>query len=200
MARRFKEARQMHKLTIADAAERLGVSSAALSTWESGKKSPTLDNLIGMAELYGVTTDYLLGRSNEPHGNSGTQALAPEELRIRNGMPVWSERHGWLLVDATASCLLRSDGTRLPLLDAGELFVAEPAYAAAPLPQRSALRRDELKPGTSVWVEPISPDAGLRDELRGWYRIYDTFAENDVGHRFPLSSYTARWLAFAEEG
>ena len=189
----------MHKLTIAEAAERLGVSSAALSTWESGKKSPTLDNLIGMAELYGVTTDYLLGRSNEPHGNSGTRALAPEELRIRNGMPVWSDRHGWLLVDAAASCLLRSDGTRLPLLDAGELFNAEPAYAAAPLSQRSALRREELKAGISVWVEPISPDAGLRNELRGWYRIYDTFAENDIGHRFPLSSYTVRWLAFEEE-
>lgn len=58
----------MHKLTIAEAVERLGVSSAALSTWESGKKSPTLGNLIGMAELYGVTTDCLLGRSNEPQG------------------------------------------------------------------------------------------------------------------------------------
>ena len=200
MARKFKEARQMHKLTIAEAAEKLGVSSAALSTWESEKKSPTLDNLIGMAELYGVTTDYLLGRSNEPHGNSGTRALAPEELRIRNGLPVWSDRHGWLLVDAAASCLLRSDGTRLPLLDAGELFAAEPTYAAAPIPHRSVLRREELKLGISVWVEPISPDADLRNELRGWYRICDSFAENDVGHRFPLSSYTARWLAFAEEG
>ena len=200
MARKFKEARQMHKLTIAEAAERLCVSSAALSTWESEKKSPTLDNLIGMAKLYGVTTDYLLGRSNEPHGNSGTRALAPEELRIRNGMPVWSEQHGWLLVDAAASCLLRSDGTRLPLLDAGELFAAEPAFATAQLPQRSVLRREELKPGISVWVEPISPDADLRNELRGWYRICDTFAENDIVHRFPLSSYTANWLAFAEEG
>ena len=199
MARKFKEARQMHKLTIAEAAERLGVSSAALSTWESGKKSPTLDNLIGMAELYGVTTDYLLGRSNEPHGNSGTRALAPEELRIRNGMPVWSERHGWLLVDAATSCLLRSDGAKLPLLDAGELFVVAPAYAEASLPQRSVLRRDELKSGISVWVEPISTDAGLRNELRGWYRICDTFAENDVGNRFALSSYTAKWLAFEGE-
>lgn len=59
--------------------------------------------------------------------------------------------------------------------------------------------REELKPGVSVWVEPISPDAALRNELRGWYRICDTFAENDIGHRFPLSSYTANWLAFAEE-
>ena len=189
----------MHKLTIAEAAERLGVSSAALSTWESGKKSPTLDNLIGMAELYGVTTDYLLGRTNEPQRNTGIRPLAPEELRIRNGMPVWSERHGWLLVDTAANCLLRSDGTKLPLLDVGELFMAELSNAKAPLTERKPLRRKDLTPGISVWVEPISPDAALRNELRGWYRICDTFAENDVGNRFPLSSYTARWLAYTEE-
>lgn len=200
MKRKFKEARQMHKLTIAEAAERLGVSSAALSTWESEKKSPTLDNLIGMAELYGVTTDYLLGRTNEPQFNCGDRPLSPNELRIRNGFPVWSEQHGWLLVDTTANLLLRSDGAALPLLNAGNLFMMEPVNAKAPFPERTPLRRKDLKPGISVWVEPISPDAALRNELRGWYRIYDTFAENDVGHRFPLSSYTARWLAFAEEG
>ena len=188
----------MHKLTIAEAADRLCVSSAALSTWESGKKSPTLDNLIGMAELYGVTTDYLLGRFNEPHGNSGTRALAPEELRIRNGMPVWSERHGWLLVDTTANCLLQSDGAKLPLLGAGELYMTEPANVKAPLPEIKPLRREDLTPGRSVWVEPISLDAALRNELRGWYRIGDTFAENDIGNRFPLCTYNAKWLAFLE--
>ena len=196
MARKFKEARKMNKLTAAEAASRLGVSQAALSSWESGNKSPTVENLIGMAELYGVTTDYLLGRSNEPHGNSGTRALAPEELRVRNGMPVWSERHGWLLVDATASCLFQSDGTKLPLLDAGELFQVPPLFAEEFLPERMPLCREELTPGILVWLEPISPDTALRAELRGWYRIGVTFAENDVGNRFTLSSYSSKWLAF----
>ena len=198
MARKFKEARQMHKLTIAEAADRLGVSSAALSTWESEKKSPTLDNLIGMAEFYGVTTDYLLGRANEPQGNTGNRPLVPEELRIRNGMPVWSERHGWLLVDTSASCLLRSDGAKLPLLDAGELFALPSACTAPSIPEKKTLRREDLTPGRSVWVEPISLDAALRNELRGWYRIGDTFAENDMGNRFPLCTYNAKWLAFLE--
>ena len=92
MARKFKEARQMMKLTAVEAADRLGVSQAALSSWESGRKSPTIENLIGMADIYGVTTDYLLGRSNEPQGISDNRALTAKELRIRNGMPVWSER------------------------------------------------------------------------------------------------------------
>ena len=76
----------MHKLTIAEAAERLGVSSAAISIWESGKKSPTLGNLIGMAELYGVTTDCLLGRSNEPqdHHEKAKRCCPGHWLRHRN--------------------------------------------------------------------------------------------------------------------
>ena len=198
MARKFKEARKMNKLTAAEAASRLGVSQAALSSWESGNKSPTVENLIGMAELYGVTTDYLLGRTNEPQGHTGNRPLAPEELRILNGMPVWSKRHGWLLVDTTANLLLRTDGGALPLLNAGDLFMMEPVNAKTPFPERTPLQRKDLTLGTSVWVEPISPDAGLRDELRGWYRICDTFAENDIGNRFPLCTYNAKWLAFLE--
>ncbi len=196
MARKFKEARKINKLTAVEAANHLGVSQAALSAWESGRKSPTVENLIAMADLYGVTTDFLLGRSNEPLGNLENRALTAEELRIRNGMPVWSERHGWLLVDAGAGFLLRSDGGQLPLLDSGELFTIPSSYTAASLPEKKPLRREELTPGISVWVEPISPDATLRTELRGWYRIYDFFAENDVGNRFNIGSYCSKWLAY----
>ena len=69
MARKFKEARQLKKLTGVEAAEQLGVSQPALTAWENGRKTPTVENLIAMANLYGVTTDFLLGRSNEPQGN-----------------------------------------------------------------------------------------------------------------------------------
>lgn len=197
MARKFREARQMKKLTTVESAERLGVTKAALSAWENGKKTPTVENLIGMAELYGVTTDYLLGRTSDPQSNPGSRALTAEELRVRNGQPIWSERHGWLLVDASAGFLLRSDGVKLPLFDTGELFQMPPTYAEEPLLDRRPMRREDLVPGISVWVEPISPDPVLRAELRGWYRIGETFAENDVGNRFPLYSYYSRWLAFS---
>ena len=73
-----------------------------------------------------------------------------------------------------------------------------PAFAVDLTPERTPLRREDLTPGISVWVEPISPDPALRAELRGRYRIGESFAENSVGNRFPLSSYTARWLAFQE--
>ena len=47
-----------------------------------------------------------------------------------------------------------------------------------------------------VWLEPISHDAELRNQLRGTYKIYDHWVENDSVIRFSLDTYGAKWLAF----
>ena len=60
MPRRYKEARQAKKIKLTDAADILGVSQPALSAWEGERKSPSIDNLIRMADEYEVSTDYLL--------------------------------------------------------------------------------------------------------------------------------------------
>ena len=64
MAKRFREARKMNGLKLTEAAQKLGVSQPTLSAWEGERKSPTLNGLERMANLYGVTTDYLLGRND----------------------------------------------------------------------------------------------------------------------------------------
>lgn len=58
---RFKEARLKAHYSQKAAAISLGVKPPSMSGWESGDTKPTLENLKGMAELYGVTVDYLLG-------------------------------------------------------------------------------------------------------------------------------------------
>ncbi len=62
MPRQFKQARKINKLKAIEAAAKLGVSQPTLSVWEGERKSPSIDNLENMADLYGVTTDYFLGR------------------------------------------------------------------------------------------------------------------------------------------
>jgi|GEM_PF-6795672 len=47
------------------AATVLGVSRAALSHYEVGRREPDLDTLIQIADAYDVTLDYLLGRVKE---------------------------------------------------------------------------------------------------------------------------------------
>ena len=43
-------------------AKKLGVSKQAVSNWENGNIQPSIDMLIRIADLFSVTTDYLLGR------------------------------------------------------------------------------------------------------------------------------------------
>ena len=53
----------MNKLKLKDAADMLGVSQPTLSSWESVRKSPTIDGLIKMSDLYKVSTDFLIGKT-----------------------------------------------------------------------------------------------------------------------------------------
>ena len=46
-------------------AERLGVSRQAVSRWERDETMPDPDKIVALADLFGVTTDYLLGRSEQ---------------------------------------------------------------------------------------------------------------------------------------
>ena len=40
----------------------VGVAASIVSRWESGLKVPSRENLAKLADLYGVTIDYLMGR------------------------------------------------------------------------------------------------------------------------------------------
>ena len=62
----LKEARETNKLSQKYVAATVGVSAPTVSEWESGKKTPTVENLLKLSDLYGVTVDYLLGRSTFP--------------------------------------------------------------------------------------------------------------------------------------
>lgn len=42
-------------------AERLGVTKSAVNAWETGTNSPSLSYIIKLAQIFGVSTDYLLG-------------------------------------------------------------------------------------------------------------------------------------------
>lgn len=59
---KFKEARTAKGLTQKYVALTLGVSIQAISYWENGSRMPGHDNIQQLADLYGVSVDYLLGR------------------------------------------------------------------------------------------------------------------------------------------
>ncbi|WP_285023503.1 helix-turn-helix domain-containing protein [Lactococcus garvieae] len=63
-ASRLQEIRKSLKLSYQEFASELGVSYETLVSWENGGSVPKIDELDVLAETLGVTTDYLLGISN----------------------------------------------------------------------------------------------------------------------------------------
>ena len=43
----------------------VGVKRATVSHWENGKRQPNIDKLCALADFFGVSLDYLVGRSND---------------------------------------------------------------------------------------------------------------------------------------
>ena len=64
LADRLIELRKQNRLSQEALAEKLGLSRQAISKWERGESSPDTDNLIALAELYGISLDELLGNES----------------------------------------------------------------------------------------------------------------------------------------
>lgn len=63
---RLRELRKNNKYSQEDIANKLNISTSAYGFYEQGKSVPNANTISFLADLYLVTTDYLLGRSNNP--------------------------------------------------------------------------------------------------------------------------------------
>lgn len=64
-ADRLQELRKSHGYSQEALSEKLGVSRQAVSKWERGESSPDTDNLIALANIYGITLDDILNGEKE---------------------------------------------------------------------------------------------------------------------------------------
>lgn len=61
---RLKEIRLEKKMTRKQLADKLFVSERLISYWENGKRECNFDTLIKLSEIFNVSTDFLLGKSD----------------------------------------------------------------------------------------------------------------------------------------
>ena len=200
MSYRFREAREEAGLTAAEVARRIGVSQPAVSQWDAGTKVPSVEMLCKLAELYCVSTDYLLGRDAQVEVIPCSDGIIPTEaLRTLNGKPVWDESRGWGIVNGVQDYVIFMDGSKVVLAEAVNLRGMAPAYAIGYSPAAKPISHENLGNYKSIWVCPISPDSFLQDELTGWYDVHDFYVQNQYGTRFLFDTYGTRWLAFEME-
>ncbi len=60
---RIRLHRLVKKLTRAEFAKMFNLSEQAIGLYERSERQPTYENLVAMANFFGVTTDYLLGHA-----------------------------------------------------------------------------------------------------------------------------------------
>lgn len=64
-ANRIKYLRQSRELNQVQLAEKLGVAKQSVSNWENDNIMPSVEMLEKIADFFGVSTDYLLGRDGK---------------------------------------------------------------------------------------------------------------------------------------
>ncbi len=66
LSEKIKSLRLAGNYSQVDIAEKLSVTKQTVSNWENNNIQPSVDMLIKIADLFGVSTDYLLGRDTSP--------------------------------------------------------------------------------------------------------------------------------------
>lgn len=61
IADRIKMLRNKYDITQTELAKKLEITRASVNAWEMGVSCPTVQYVIAMAEIFKVSTDYLLG-------------------------------------------------------------------------------------------------------------------------------------------
>jgi transcriptional regulator with XRE-family HTH domain len=69
-AERLRSAREGRGMSQSELAQKSGLQPSAVSHFETGRRSPSFDNLRKLADALSVSTDFLLGRADTP-GFSG---------------------------------------------------------------------------------------------------------------------------------
>lgn len=64
---RLRTIRKENKLTQKQTAEAIATSEQNYQRYERGSRQPTLPTLIALADLFDVSLDYLVGRSDNPN-------------------------------------------------------------------------------------------------------------------------------------
>lgn len=65
-SKRLQAARKQKKLKQTDVAEHFKIAYRTYQNYEGGQRRPDYETLVALADYLDVTTDYLLGRTDEP--------------------------------------------------------------------------------------------------------------------------------------
>lgn len=100
---KVKQLRKDNDMTQSDLANTLKCSLSKVAMWETEKRDPTKDDLILLSNVFNVSTDYLLGRTDEKNNNTKSNKIDINK----------NEKDVEELLEETMSQILGQDGLML---------------------------------------------------------------------------------------
>lgn len=126
IANRLLQYRKSNGLSQEELAEKIGVSRQAVSKWERAEASPDTDNLIILAEVYGVTLDELLKGEGEPKAKSEEKNDTPDENTTYVEDKRFSLKHGLHVNDGENKVdISLKDGINVEADDGSHVYVGK---------------------------------------------------------------------------
>ena len=65
IAENIKRYRKINRISQTELGEKLNVAQTAVSQWETGTRTPDLQTLMKMADIFGISVDTLAGKENK---------------------------------------------------------------------------------------------------------------------------------------
>jgi transcriptional regulator with XRE-family HTH domain len=90
-ADRLRLLREKNGWAQRELARRCNIGESMIQKYEKDISEPTASNLANLAEQLGVSIDYLLGRTDDPHEHVGNSQLTDEEREVIEVL----RREGW---------------------------------------------------------------------------------------------------------
>lgn len=79
LGERLQQMRACMKISQKEAAGAVGVSASIISNYESGERTPSVEVLMALANLYQCSTDYLLGLEKASDASIDASMLDDEQ-------------------------------------------------------------------------------------------------------------------------
>lgn len=174
--------RRERNLSQKKAADDLGISQALLSHYENGIREPKLEFIIRACDYYGVSTDYILGRTNEKSFKGKIALNCSDDDQYRNAaaaaliISILSEAGDEQLTSSATKYIAFSVYNVLSAL-CSPAKPYEPLFDAALKTAESVFLANVRRVRKNAEIEERLSDKILRSKYPGYFVSHDELSE-----------------------
>lgn len=188
-------------------------SVSLISSWETGRRMPTPEELGRLSIYFQVTEEYLRGVSDDPDSTEPSDTnrnieIKPGDLSKFDGRPVYvsfknlAHEDQFALVNADNKTLIMRNGyINFASPNIKAIYVSEPDYAyfmsksgQFPLDMNGLINTESHL----IWVEVTSTDPIVQRRYNGWYKKNEdnTALISPVGYALPYEGLNVSYNAY----